>query len=232
MTTSEQSSFRILIVEDDPGLNQQMSEMIANAGYQVDSCFDGEKALLKVASKEYQLILLDIMLPNRDGLSVLKILRKTSLVPVIIISAKGAEEERITGLTQGADDYVSKPFNPTELLLRIEAIIRRSHQFQPVKQNVIEVDDLALDLAKQQASIAGQQIELTSTQFKIIWELAFHRGEVLSKALLSQQALNRTLGAYDRGLDMHLSRIRRKLTDAGWRGDRVQTVHGEGYCLK
>ncbi len=110
MTTSEQSSFRILIVEDDPGLNQQMSEMIANAGYQVDSCFDGEKALLKVASKEYQLILLDIMLPNRDGLSVLKILRKTSLVPVIIISAKGAEEERITGLTQGADDYVSKPF--------------------------------------------------------------------------------------------------------------------------
>ncbi|WP_445354237.1 response regulator transcription factor [Microbulbifer sp. EKSA008] len=226
------SQFNILIVEDDRGLNDQLSEMIQDAGYQVNTCFDGHTALLKATKHQPQLILLDLMLPEMDGISLLKILRKTSQVPVIILTAKGAEEERITGLRHGADDYVAKPFNQTELLLRIEALLRRSQPAQTENVDHAEIDNLLLDLNTQQVFAGDSPIEFTAIQFKLLWELAIHRGEVLSKAYLSQQVLNRTLGAYDRSLDMHLSRVRRKLTCVGWRGDRLQTVHGKGYCLK
>ncbi|WP_444944322.1 response regulator transcription factor [Microbulbifer sp. ZKSA006] len=222
----------ILIVEDDRSLNSQLCEMIEGAGYQVNACYEGNTALLEATKPHYQLILLDLMLPEMDGISLLRILRKTSQVPVIILTAKGAEEERITGLRHGADDYVSKPFSKTELLLRIEALLRRSQPVQAEPVHHTEIDRLQLDLNTQQAFVSDLAIEFTATQFKLLWELAVYRGEVLSKAYLSQQVLNRTLGAYDRSLDMHLSRIRRKLTGAGWRGDRLQTVHGRGYCLK
>ncbi|WHI47171.1 response regulator transcription factor [Microbulbifer sp. JMSA004] len=232
MSQKSPSQFNILIVEDDRGLNDQLSEMIQDAGYQVNACFDGNTALLEAAKQQPQLILLDLMLPEMDGISLLKILRKSSQVPVIILTAKGAEEERITGLRYGADDYVAKPFNQTELLLRIEALLRRSQPAQAESVHYTEIDNLRLDLNALQVFAGGQPIEFTAAQFKLLWELAIHRGEVLSKAYLSQQVLNRTLGAYDRSLDMHLSRVRRKLTGAGWRGDRLQTVHGKGYCLK
>lgn len=231
-TLGDCNAIKILIVEDDQRLNQQMSELVRNAGYGVDACYDGDDGLLAAAKQEHQLMLLDVMLPNRDGISVLSMLRKTSQMPVIIVTAKGAEEERITGLRQGADDYIAKPFNPTELLLRIEALLRRINPSPPPTDQSLSIAGLQLNLQTQQAAIEGQLMDLTPIQFKLLWELGLHRGEVLSKAYLSQQVLNRSLGAYDRGLDMHLCRVRRKLNDAGWRGDRLQTVHGEGYCLK
>lgn len=203
-----------------------------SAGYETESCFDGDSALLLAAKQQHQLMLLDVMLPVRDGFSVLSMLRKTSQMPVIMVTAKGAEEERITGFRQGADDYIAKPFNSTELLLRVEALLRRSHSEKLTRNDRLEIDELALDKKLQQADVAGEPVELTATQFSVLWQLALHRGEVLSKAFLSQQVLNRALGAYDRGLDMHLSRIRRKLNQSGWQGDRLQTVYGEGYCLK
>lgn len=222
----------ILIVEDDQVLNQQLSQLLRNAGYRVDSCRDGNSALLIASKQQHDLMLLDLMLPERDGFSVLGMLRKTCQMPVIIVSARGAEEERIAGFRKGADDYVAKPFNPTELLLRIEALLRRTKPLEPSDGNTLSLDSLTLDYRNQSATIDAVAIELTSIQFKLLWQLVSHRGEVLSKAYLSQQVLNRHLGAHDRGLDMHLSRIRRKLNDADWRGDRLQTVHGEGYCLK
>lgn len=226
------NQFRILIAEDDLDLNQQVNELLRNAGYMVESVFDGDQVLLSIAKADFELILLDVMMPARDGFSVLRALRKTSQVPIIMVTAKDAEEERITGLRKGADDYITKPFSPAELLLRIEALLRRCYQSAPNHTHEIKVDALLLDNHKQQAMIGGVPIELTATQFKILWQLALHRGEVLSKAFLSQQVLNRTLGAYDRGLDMHLVRMRRKLNQMGWQGERLQTVHGEGYCLK
>ncbi|WP_444946798.1 response regulator transcription factor [Microbulbifer sp. VTAC004] len=232
MSQKPPAQFNILIVEDDRELNNQLSEMIQSAGYQVNACYDGNSALFQAAKQQHQLILLDLMLPEMDGISLLKILRKTNQVPVIILTAMGAEEERITGLRHGADDYVAKPFNKTELLLRIEALLRRSQPVQAETLNHMEIDNLHLNLNTQKAFAGELAIEFTAIQFKLLWELAVHRGEVLSKAYLSQQVLNRTLGAYDRSLDMHLSRIRRKLAGAGWRGDRLQTVHGKGYCLK
>ncbi|QIL91367.1 response regulator transcription factor [Microbulbifer harenosus] len=223
---------RILIAEDDTELNRQIAAMMREAGYQVDSCVDGEAALLEASKQRHQLILLDLMLPGLDGLSLLRLLRKTSQVPVIIVSAKGAEEERIQGLRHGADDYIAKPFNRVELMLRVEALLRRSQLVAPAHGDVLAIEQLELRLSDQQAAVGARQIELTAIQFNLLWELVANRGEVLSKAYLSREVLNRPLGAYDRSLDMHLSRVRRKLSEAGWRGERLQTVRGQGYCLK
>ncbi|WP_051687171.1 response regulator transcription factor [Microbulbifer sp. HZ11] len=226
------ASCRILIAEDDAELNQQIASLIRDAGYQTGSCWDGEAVLQEVAAQPYQLILLDLMLPKLDGLSVLRLLRKSSQVPVIIVTAKGAEEERITGLRHGADDYISKPFNQEELLLRVEALLRRAQPQVVQKREFLEIDQLRLRLSDLTVRVGAREMELTAIQFNLLWELAANRGEVLSKAYLSREVLNRPLGAFDRSLDMHLSRVRRKLTQAGWRGERLQTVRGQGYCLK
>ncbi|MCQ3828922.1 response regulator transcription factor [Microbulbifer elongatus] len=223
---------RILIAEDDTELNQQMVTLIRDAGYQTGSCLDGEAVLEEVARESYQLILLDLMLPKLDGLSVLRLLRKSSEIPVIVVTARGAEEERITGLRHGADDYIAKPFNPVELLLRVEALLRRAQPAFAPKRESLEIDQLNLRLSDLQAAVGERKLDLTAIQFNLLWELATNRGEVLSKAYLSREVLNRPLGAYDRSLDMHLSRVRRKLSQAGWRGERLQTVRGKGYCLK
>jgi two-component system response regulator PfeR len=191
-----------------------MHDPLRDAGYQVDTCSDGDSGLLAATRDEHDLLLLDLMLPQRDGISLLGMLRKTSQMPVIIVSARGAEEERITGLRQGADDYISKPFNSTELLLRVEALLRRSQAAAPATQQSICIDALVLDPTTNQTTVGHTVMDLTQIQFKILWELGLHSGDVLSKAYLSQQVLNRTLGAYDRGLDMHVSRLRRKLNDA------------------
>ncbi|WP_028886996.1 response regulator transcription factor [Teredinibacter turnerae] len=221
----------ILIVEDDPLLNQHLSELVAGAGYGVERCFDGASALKAVRCGRHHLMILDLMLPQLDGIALLGHVRKTSLLPVIIVSAKGAEEERIVGLKQGADDYISKPFNATELLLRMEALLRRTQAASTPLTCQISVDSLHLNPSTLEAFIDGRQLELTQIQFTILWQLVSNRGQVLSKAYLYRHALNRSPGTYDRGLDMHLSRVRRKLTDAGWSGHRLQTVHGKGYCL-
>ncbi|MBW8190620.1 response regulator transcription factor [Neiella marina] len=223
---------QILIVEDDHSLSDQLTDMLSRSGYCCDQSFDGEDGYLKIQDKNYDLILLDVMLPKVDGYSLLKRLRRVGDVPVVMLTAKGAEQERIQGLTIGADDYIAKPFNPVELKLRIEAILRRSGQSgSPSHEHSLEIDGLQIDVKNKRAEVRGFELEFTPIQFKLLYELAHHRGEVLSKAYLYQQVLNRSLGAHDRSLDMHLSRLRRKLNDAGWNGERLQTAHGKGYCL-
>ena len=222
----------ILVIEDDTDLNEQLSEVLAAEGYHVTCCFDGEDGLLKATSNLYQLILLDIMLPKRDGISLLSMLRKSCQTPVIMVTAKGAEQEKILGFTKGADDYVSKPFSTAELLLRIEALLRR---VQPISDEIAKeellIDNLLLSQKSKQVLVDGQALEFTPAQFKLLWELVLHRGDTLSKAYLYQRVLNRNIGAYDRSLDMHLSRVRRKLNEANGPGERLQTSHGRGYCF-
>jgi DNA-binding response OmpR family regulator len=226
------SNFNILIIEDDKILNQQLTELLTLKGYQVEQCFDGETGLLKASSQQHHLILLDVMLPERDGFSLLKVLRKSSKTPVIIVTAKNAEQERIQGFSQGADDYVSKPFSSVELILRIEAILRRSHhQVAESSNQELTVDGLTINIEKQLVFVEDKVLELTPIQFKLLWELLLNRGEVLSKAYLYQKVLNKNIGAYDRSLDMHLSRVRRKLNEGNWQGERLKTSHGKGYCL-
>jgi len=226
------SDFNILVIEDDKILNHQLTELLTSKGYIVEQCFDGESGLLRASSQQHHLILLDVMLPERDGFSLLKLLRKSCQTPVIMVTAKDAEQEKIQGFSQGADDYVAKPFSSAELLLRIEAILRRSHHYivEPSEQE-ITVDGLTINNKSQVVCIEKIALEFTPIQFKLLWELVLHRGEVLSKAYLYQKVLNKNIGAYDRSLDMHLSRVRRKLNEGNWQGERLQTSHGKGYCL-
>jgi len=226
------TEFYILVIEDDKILNQQLTELLISKGYKVEQCFDGESGLVRASSQQHHLILLDVMLPKRDGFSLLNVLRKSCQTPVIIVTAKGAEQEKIQGFSQGADDYVAKPFSSAELLLRIEAILRRSHnQVVEKPSQEMSVDGLNINIKTQQVSVSQKVLEFTPIQFKLLWELLLHRGEVLSKAYLYQKVLNKNIGAYDRSLDMHLSRVRKKLNEGNWQGDRLQTSHGKGYCL-
>ncbi len=232
MPASSRPPIRILIIEDDQVLNDQLAALLRHAGYVADQCHSGDRGLELASRHEHQLILLDVMLPERDGFSLLDILRRTSQVPVIMVTARNAEEQRIKGLGKGADDYVAKPFSTAELLLRIEALLRRSYPDRNQERHeVVMLEGLKVDRVAQHASAHGTQLDLTPIQFDLLWLLLLNRGDVLTKAYLSQSVLKRALGEHDRGIDMHLSRVRRKLREAGWQGERLRTVHGRGYCL-
>lgn len=225
----------ILIAEDDKELNDAIRKGLENEAHTVDAFFDGLATQQAIEQKQYDLILLDVMLPKKDGLSILQNLRKAGHTPVILVTAKGAEEERITGLKYGADDYVAKPFNLTELLLRVNALLRRTQAFQNPTINPItniNIDDLSLNKSLKTATISDQRLEITEIQFNILWELAGAQGKILSKSELSEKALHKPLGAYDRSIDMHISRIRKKLNTACFTRKQIVTIHGQGFCFK
>ena len=223
----------VLVVEDDRTLNGQITGLLESKGYRTCQCFEGEGALLSALGQHFDLILLDAMLPKLDGFAVLDRLRKTRQTPVMMLTARGAEEERILGYRCGADDYVPKPFGFTELLLRIEALLRRTLGVtdQRADPEELTVGPLRLDRASLAICHDGIPVSLTPLQFRLLWMLLLHQGEVLSKPYLYQLVLEREFSRYDRSLDMHLSRVRRKLVTAGMAADRLQTVHGKGYCF-
>lgn len=226
------NNIKILLIEDDRELSHQLTDLLQTKGYEVEQCFDGESGFVRASSNQHQMILLDVMLPIRDGFSLLKMLRKSHQIPVIMVTAKGAEQEKIQGFSQGADDYVAKPFNTSELLLRIEAILRRSSpRNQDNSLKALSIDNVTLDLKSHSVIVFDQALDFTPIEFKLLWQLFLHKGEVLSKAYLYQRVLNRSLGAYDRSLDMHLSRVRKKLNAVSGPGERLKTSHGKGYCF-
>ncbi|MBQ4875724.1 response regulator transcription factor [Pseudoalteromonas luteoviolacea] len=224
---------RILVVEDDITLNQQVCALLNNRGYEVDCLHDGEQGLSQALAVDYDLIILDIRLPSMEGYEILAQLRKIKHTPVLILSACGAEQERIKGLSLGADDYLSKPFNLDELVLRIEAILRRVHASHTQAQTPFEItlSDLHLDRQKQLAAYNTEPLDITAIQFKLLWQLAHNHKETLSKAFLYQSVLERQFSRYDRSLDMHLSRLRKKLVAVGLSPESITTVHGKGYRL-
>lgn len=227
------TSARVLIIEDDQSLNKQLSEILVGRGFSVVQCFDGESGLETALGEKFDLILLDVLLPKLDGFSMLKRLRHHRSTPVIIITACGAEEERIKGFNKGADDYLPKPFNLEELMLRIDALLRRtmkalSHLRRSSK---LIVDLFVLDRSNLEVVYDEKSLIFTTIEFNLLWILLENQGEVLSKPYLYQTVLERNFSQYDRSLDMHLSRLRRKLTDTGMFADRLKTIHGKGYCL-
>jgi two-component system response regulator PfeR len=224
----------ILIIEDDLELNEQIAKLLSQQGYDVYQCTKGDEGLSTALSMSFDLILLDVRLPQLNGFSVLQSLRVHKKTPVIMVTACGAEEERINGFRQGADDYLAKPFNITELLFRIEAILRRTliEPYQPSHQKQITVDLLQLNKHEMSIYYDQQPIKITAIQFKLLWILVTHQHDVLSKPFLYPLVLEREFSLYDRSLDMHLSRIRKKLVAAGMATNRIETVHGRGYCFK
>lgn len=196
----------------------------------VVASYSGEQGLQELKAGRYQLLILDIMLPGMSGLEVLKQVRSFSDVPTIMLTAKGDDIDRILGLELGADDYLSKPFNPRELLARIKAILRRSTvsaaAIQRKKIGEIEIDEMA------QKVIAGTaSIRLTGTEFELLRCLAESPGKIVAKEELSSRALGRRLLPYDRSIDTHVSNVRGKLNDAGVRSPTIQSRRGVGYCL-
>ncbi|MBS8240360.1 DNA-binding response regulator [Marinobacter lipolyticus] len=233
MATPEQNTPRILVIEDDRTLNGQITGLLEAQGYQTFPCFEGEGGLMSALGQRFDLILLDVLLPRLNGFELLSRLRKTHQTPVMMLTACGAEEERIRGYRGGADDYLPKPFNFTELVLRIEALLRRTRgaNDQRVDPDRLQVGELAMERPGVTVAFAGTPVTLTQIQFRLLWILARQQGEVLSKPYLYQVVLEREFSRYDRSLDMHLSRVRRKLVEAGMAPDRLQTVHGKGYCF-
>jgi len=225
---------RILVIEDDRTLNNQITSLLDEQGYETDQRFDGRQGLVSALSKTYDLILLDVLLPGLDGFSLLNKLRQKRETPVMMLTACGAEEERITGYSNGADDYLAKPFNITELLLRIEAILRRTRYLveSQIEQDVIKTTFFTLERKENRVNQNDLSVTLTPIEFKVIWALVRQSGEVLSKPHLYQSVLNKEFSRYDRSLDMHVSRIRRKLSQEGIDVSSLETVHGEGYCFK
>ena len=224
---------KILIIEDDITLNKQIAALLKDRGFDVHQCHDGNQGLVTALRERFDLILLDVLLPNLNGFSLLSQLRKRKQTPVIMVTACGAEQERIKGYSNGADDYMPKPFSFVEMMLRIEALLRRTLNVKSneVTRNSIVVDEITLDRRNLKANFAGKALDLTSTQFKLLWVLLENQNEVLSKPLLYQTVLERSFSRYDRSLDMHMSRVRKKLIEAGMSPTRLATQHGKGYLF-
>ena len=223
----------ILLIDDDAELSQLVTDYLTLDGFSLDHAADGIKGLQKAQTGAYQLILLDVMLPGLDGLSLLRQLRQTSYCPVLMLTARGDDIDRILGLELGADDYLAKPFNPRELSARVRAILRRVELAQQPQQHqapLLELNQVTLNRQNRQVHCQGMAIILTATEFQLLEYLMHHAGRVVSKEELSKEVMGRVLQQYDRSLDMHVSNIRKKLAQ-GSDHEKIQTLRGSGYLF-
>jgi len=223
----------ILLIDDDAELSQLVTDYLTLDGFSLDHAADGIKGLQKAQTGAYQLILLDVMLPGLDGLSLLRQLRQTSYCPVLMLTARGDDIDRILGLELGADDYLAKPFNPRELSARVRAILRRVELAQQPQQHqtpLLELNQVTLNRQNRQVHCQGLAIVLTATEFQLLEYLMHHAGRVVSKEELSKEVMGRVLQQYDRSLDMHVSNIRKKLAQ-GSDHEKIQTLRGSGYLF-
>jgi DNA-binding response OmpR family regulator len=217
----------VLLADDDIELSGMLAEYLEREGFAVTAVHDGESAARLAAGGAYQIVVLDVMMPRIDGVEALRRIRQASRVPVIMLTARGDDVDRIIGLELGADDYVAKPCTPRELAARLRAILRR---MQPHEENAgpLTVSGLALWPEKRRVEWQGRPIELTSMEFNLLEVLMRNAGRVVSKKDLSEQALGRPLARFERSVDVHLSSIRQKLGDAA---ALIRTVRGQGYHL-
>lgn len=217
----------ILLADDDRELCHLLAEYLQQEGFDICQAHDGEAALRVSSEQAVDAMVLDIMMPRMNGIEVLRELRRGSELPVLMLTAKGEDLDRILGLELGADDYLPKPCNPRELVARLRAILRRSRQGSVERD--IEVDDLVLKVASRQLFCDGRLIDLTSTEFSVIQALLQAAGSVVRKTDLYQIALGRQPERFDRSIDMHLSNLRKKLGLAKNGEQRIETVRGIGY---
>ncbi len=221
---------RILLVDDDISLSEMLKEYLEQEAFTVETAQDGEQALERVFANPYDLVVLDVMMPRMNGIEALRTIRQQSRMPVLMLTAKGDDVDRIIGLELGADDYVPKPCSPRELTARIRAILRRV-QGQSSQEGHITAGALSIWPEKRKAFWSEQIINLTSTEFNLLEVLIKNVGRIVSKQELSENGLGRSLTPYDRSLDVHLSSIRHKLRQAGATQSCIETVRGIGYQL-
>jgi DNA-binding response OmpR family regulator len=217
----------ILMVDDDEGLCELVQEFLGGEGYGVTAVHDGASGLGAALEGDFVLVILDVMLPVLDGFGVLRQLRRQSNVPVIMLTARASEQDRVSGLGEGADDYLVKPFAAAELLARIRAVLRRTLQGSDRVSSVVQVGDLRVDGLNRAVSYCGMPIELTPTEFTILEVLLRAVGRIVSRDELAGVLYQRQTTPYERSLDVHVSHLRRKLEGVGWTA--IRTVRGQGY---
>lgn len=220
----------VLIIDDDTDLCELVTEYLTGEGFEVASVHDGLAGVARCHDVGPDLVILDVMLPGLGGFEVLSRIRQRSKVPVIMLTARGEDVDRIVGLEMGADDYLAKPFNPRELVARIRAVLRRAVGGSTVDApGVFSVGDLSIDPGAREVRCGDRAIELTGTEFIILENLVRRAGNVVSRNDLSREALGRRSSVFDRSLDVHLSNLRRKLGPRPGGGERIKTVRGVGY---
>lgn len=224
----------ILLIDDDTELTSLLKEVLTFEGFEVSEANNGEEGLAKL-SNDIDLILLDVMMPKLNGMETLKRLREDWQTPVLMLTAKGEEIDRVIGLELGADDYLPKPFSDRELLARIRAILRRTQSLSNSKSDkrtdCIEYQDIQLFPGKQEAYCQQQLIDLTTTEFALLTHFVLNPGETITKETLSLDVLGKRLAAFDRAIDMHVSNLRKKLPERSDGKSRIKTLRGRGYLL-
>ncbi len=219
----------LLIVDDDVELCALLIERLAEDGFTLSAVHNGTDGLELASSGNYSLVILDVMLPRMGGIDVLKQLRARSSVPVLMLTARGDDIDRIIGLEVGADDYLPKPFNPRELVARIKAILRRMAE-RHTDLEKFTAGDILIDTSLREAYVGDRSLQLTTIEFALLEVLVRNPGRALSREYLTDIALGRRLGAFDRTIDVHISNLRRKLDEH--RGiQRIKTIRGSGYLL-
>jgi len=220
---------RVLIIDDDVELCALLAARMSGEGFELEAVHDGPRGLERALSREHSLVVLDLMLPGMGGLDVLRRVREQSPIPVLVLTARGEDVDRILGLEIGADDYLPKPFNPRELIARIRAILRRTVHVAAGTHPLI-VGDLRLDPASREARIQGRLISITSVEFALLEMLMQHAGRIVTREELTEAVLGRKLGPFDRVIDVHVSNIRKKL-GASQGVERIKAIRGSGYLF-
>ena len=225
---------RLLIIDDDKELCALLTEYLEPEGFIIHAIHNGVEAAAECTTHHYDIILLDVMLPKLNGFDVLRNIREISDTPVIMLTARGEEIDRIVGIEMGADDYLPKPCSPRELLARIRGVLRRTiKQMHPVNHAVeLSQGDVVLNKLTRSVSCKDELLELTAAEFNILEILLMHVGQVVSKADLTGQALRRDMTKFDRSIDVHISKLRRKLGKNKQGYDRIRTIRAIGYVYE
>lgn len=222
---------RILIIDDDTELCELVGEFLTLEGFTIAAVHDGEQGVQRALSEDYGLIVLDVMLPRLNGFEVLRRIRAAKRTPILMLTARGEDVDRIVGLELGADDYLPKPFNPRELVARIRAVLRRMHPEPVAKPATVSliVEDVELSPTSRVVRCNGKVVELTSAEFDLLELLLQSAGQVVTREEIAQRALGKEYSPFDRSIDMHVSNLRKKLGDRKDGIERIKSVRGIGY---
>jgi len=221
----------ILVVDDEPKIVELARDYLEHAGFAVVSAFDGSEALTRARTDAPDLIVLDLGLPKLDGLDVARALRRDSNVPIVILSGRSDETDKLVGLELGADDYVTKPFSPKELVARVRAVLRRIERPAPAS-DIIRASDVTLDVPRMRVRAGDRDVELTATEFQLLAALAREPGRVFTRSQLLDAVHGVAFESYERAIDAHVKNIRRKLESDPREPRYLQTVHGVGYRFR
>ena len=223
---------RILVIDDDVELCSLVGEYLEPEGFQIEAVHDGNRGLERALSGDHLLVVLDVMLPRMNGFDVLRRIRNTSRIPVLLLTARGEDVDRIVGLEIGADDYLPKPFNPRELVARIRAILRRTRgdKSVPSTPDIVRVGEIELDPATRSVRRDGRPVDLTSVEFNLLEVLLREAGRVVPRERLVNAVLSRKFSPFDRSIDMHVSKVRKKLGDTD-ADEHIKTIRGVGYIF-